>query len=199
MLPLQELQVGHLVASEGINNVVALEELCDLCGLLLVFLQLAEDLLFPLGVLGGGFVEAFELAVQVGDVVGHVGALRERKLGLCDLARLGFIPDLSILVNKLAGAELEKGKDHVAVEVGGELVEQVVLGPAAGGGGSHDGDGLWCRCYCDEILRVESDEVVKNNRFRRWGAYRRSRSVGRSRGYEDVVGYWQGERKEEPN
>ena len=133
VLLLQELQVGNLVGAEVVDDVVALEELGDLGGLLLVLFELVEDLLATLGVLGGGLLEALELAVEVGDVVGHVGLLEEGVLGGEDLASL-----VGLIFLEAAGVELEEGEDHVAVEVGSELEDEVIVGGrgvAVGGGG----------------------------------------------------------------
>jgi len=140
---LQELQVGNLVAPEVADNILAPQKLGDLAGFLLKLLQLAEDLLFPLGVLNGRLLQSFELAVQVGDVIGHVGLFEEGKLGLGVLARLLLVDDVArLLVNQLAGPELQQREDHVAVEMRGELGEQVEVGRRGrpvGGCGSHAG------------------------------------------------------------
>lgn len=98
VFPLEELQVGHLVAAQVVDDIVPLQQLDDLAGLLLVLLQLAEDLLLLVGKLGGGLLEALELAVEVGDVVGHVCLFEQGVLGLCDLAGLGLILDVAALL-----------------------------------------------------------------------------------------------------
>ncbi len=70
---LEELQIGHLVAAQVVHDVVALQQLDNGARLLLQLLQLRKDLLFLVSELGGRLLEALELAVEVRDVVGHVG------------------------------------------------------------------------------------------------------------------------------
>ncbi len=149
VLLLEELQIGHLVAAQVVDDVVALQQLDDGARLLLQLLQLGEDLLLFVGILGGRLLEALELAVEVGDVVGHVGLFEEGVLGLCDLAGLGLVLDVArLLVNELPGVEFEQGKDHVAVEVRDELEHEVVLGDIAAAVGRCGGHGFVCCVLC---------------------------------------------------
>jgi len=77
VLVLQEFQVSNLVAPESVDDIVLCEQLGNLRGGLLVLLQLGQHLL-PLAVIFCGWVvNAVQLAVHRGDVVGHVGVLQE--------------------------------------------------------------------------------------------------------------------------
>jgi hypothetical protein len=51
--------------------------------------------------------EVVEFAVEVGDVVRHVGLLQQLVLGLDDLARLIGVLRVALLILQLAGAELK--------------------------------------------------------------------------------------------
>ena len=112
----EKLQVGNLVASEIVHDLVCRQELRDPAGLLLILLQLGDDLLPPLSILSRRLVQVLDLAVQVGGVVGHVGLLEQLVLGLGDLARLLLVLDVAILIFQLVGRELQQREDQVAVE-----------------------------------------------------------------------------------
>lgn len=125
-----------------------------------------------LGVLGGGLLEALELAVEVGDVVGHVGLLEEGVLGGEDLASL-----VLLIFLEAAGVELEEGEDHVAVEMGSELEDEIIAGGsgvAVGGGG---GCGSHRGCVWISVVVVVVDDGVDDRQ-----TDRRSGRQGQSRG-----------------
>lgn len=75
MLVLEELQVGNLVASESVDDLILGQEVADLGGGLLEVLQLLNNLLSLLVVLLGSILDTVELAVQSRDVIGHVCVL----------------------------------------------------------------------------------------------------------------------------
>lgn len=117
VLLLEELQVGDLVAAQVADDILILQQLGDLGALLLVVLQLGEDLLSLLDELVGDGVGVVNFLPQVGHIVGHVGVLQQLVLGA----------DHLLVIFLGAGAELEKREDQMAVEVGDQLRQQVIL------------------------------------------------------------------------
>lgn len=113
MRVLQELQVGNLVAPQPVDNVVLRQELGNLRRRLLVLLQLRQDLLSLLGVLGRGVGDAVEVAVQRRHVIGHVGVLQQLDLAREDLLRLFVFA----LLLRLVALELDQGKQQVPAQV----------------------------------------------------------------------------------
>lgn len=128
VLLLEELQVGNLVAAQVCDDVFPPQQLLDLACGVLELLQGLDDLLPLVGVLFWWVLQALEVAVEVGDVVGHVGLPQQLVGGLEQLPRLGLVLGHAILVLQLAAAELEEGEDQVPVELGDERRQQVVLG-----------------------------------------------------------------------
>jgi hypothetical protein len=80
VLVLQKLQVGNFVASKTVDDLVLRQKIGNLGSGLLIFLQLCQNLLSLLGVLGRGLRNAVQLAVQGRDVVGHIGVLQQLDL-----------------------------------------------------------------------------------------------------------------------
>lgn len=104
MLVLEKLQVGNLVASESVDNLVLGQKIRNLGRGLLVLLQLRKNLLSLLGVLGRGFLDTVVLAVERSDVVGHVGILEQLNLSRQNL--LGLLGLLLLL--RLVALELDE-------------------------------------------------------------------------------------------
>lgn len=117
VLVLQELQVGDLVAPQAVDNLILGQEVGDLSGGLLVLLQLGKHLLALLGVLGGRVGDAVQLAVERGDVVGHVGVLQQLDLSGQDLLRLLLVARLLGLV----ALELDEREEQVSAQVRRQL------------------------------------------------------------------------------
>ena len=109
VLLLQELQVGHLVAAQVRHNALVVQQRVDPARLLGEVLQLRQHLLAFAVELLGHVVAVVDLLPQVGDIVGHVGRLEQRILGLEDPLRALFL---------LAGEEFEEGEYQMAVKVG---------------------------------------------------------------------------------
>lgn len=113
MLVLEELQVGNLVTSESIDNLVLRQEVGNLGRSLLVLLQLCQHILSLLGVLGWWVGNAVKFAVKAGDVVGHVCVLEEFDLAGKDLLRQGIV---TLLLSLLA-VELDQWEEQVPAQV----------------------------------------------------------------------------------
>lgn len=105
-----------------------MQQLGDLAGAVLVFLQGLDDLLPLVGKFFGWVLQTLQVTVQVGDIIRHVGLLQQLVLGLQELARLGLVLGAAIVVLELGAAELEEGEDEVAVELADQLGQQVELG-----------------------------------------------------------------------
>lgn len=117
VLVLEKLQVGHLVAAEAVDDLILGQEVGNRSRGLLVLLQLGDDLLALLDVLGGGVLDAVELAVHVGDVVGHVGVLEQ-----LDLARQDLVEHLGVaLLVGLVALELDQREQQVSAQVGRQV------------------------------------------------------------------------------
>lgn len=80
VLVLEKLQVGHLVASQSVDDLVLGKEVCNLLRRLLVLVQLCQHILSLLGVLGRGLSHSVQLAVQRRYVVCHVGIVQQLNL-----------------------------------------------------------------------------------------------------------------------
>lgn len=104
MLVLEELQVGHLVASESVDDLVLGEQIGNLGRGLLVLFQLGQHLLSFLGVLRGGFLDSVKFAIERCDVVGHVRVLEKLDLARQDLLGLLGV----VLLLRLVALELDE-------------------------------------------------------------------------------------------
>lgn len=113
VLVLEKLQVGNLIASQAIDDLVLGQEVRNLLCLLLVLVQLRKHILSLLGVLGGRLSHAVEIAVQSRHVVGHVGVLQQ-----LDLARQNLLSQLGIaLLLGLVALELDEREEQVTAQV----------------------------------------------------------------------------------
>lgn len=113
MLVLEKLQVGHLVASQAIDDLVLRQQVRNLLRLLLVLVQLRQHILSLLDVLGGRLSHAVEIAVQRGHVVGHVGVLQQ-----LNLARQNLLGQLGIaLFLGLVALELDEREEQVTAQM----------------------------------------------------------------------------------
>lgn len=104
VLVLEKLQVGNLVASQAVDDLILGQEIGNLSRGLLVLLQLRQHILSLLGVLGGSVSHTVEVAVHGSDVVSHIGVLQQLNLSGQNL--LGHL--VVTLLLRLVALELDQ-------------------------------------------------------------------------------------------
>lgn len=115
---LQVRQVLNLVAPQVCDHVLVVQQRRNLARVLFQLVPSLQHLVALLLVLVGHLVEVVDLLVQLAHEVGHVGRLEQLEEELLLVERLFAI---------LVAGKVEQRVDEVAVEVGHELREQVVL------------------------------------------------------------------------
>lgn len=113
MLVLQKLQVGNLVTSKTVDNLILRQKISNLSSSLLIFLQLCQNILSLLGILSGRVSNAVKVAVQSRNIISHVGILQQLDLSRQDLLSLLIVA----LLFGLVAFELDEREQQVSAKM----------------------------------------------------------------------------------